>query len=111
MFFTVESKIEIGDVKLFDGYILESGSSVPTTTAPTNPNARFAYFKNGVLYLNNFDARNETLQFFAPELKIEALGYNTFGAIYDGSFPVGTSAGIIPGNLTLEILENSISHL
>ena len=107
MFFTVEPKIEIGDVKLFDGYILESGSSVPTTTPPTDENASFAYYKNGVLYLINFDARNDTLQFFAPELKIEAFGYNTFGAIYDGSFPVGTSAGIMPGNLTLEILENS----
>ncbi len=107
MFFTVEPKIEIGEVKLFDGYVLESGSSVPTTTAPTNPNARYAYFKNGVLYLNNFDARNDTLQFFAPELKIEASGYNTLGAIYDGSFPVGTSAGIMPGDLNVTVYSDS----
>ena len=50
--------VKLGAVTLDDGYYLKEGTTTPTSAKPTS--GGYAYYKSGVLQLNNFDIQTTT---------------------------------------------------
>lgn len=98
-------QVRIGSTMLYSGNYLESGETTVTTTVPAS--GKYAYFKDSVLTLNNFDYTG-----YAAEVDGERYVINTSGDLtivvnagttntIHGSFSTQNIGGIKAGNITI----------
>lgn len=71
--------VKIGDITLKDGDYLANNATAVTTTKPSGG---YAYYKDGVLTLNNFVAA-KLVRYYERYLEVELIGENKIGAIAD----------------------------
>jgi len=71
--------VQIGDITLKDGDYLANNATAVTTTKPSGG---YAYYKDGVLTLNNFVAA-KLVRYYERYLEVELIGENKIGAIAD----------------------------
>ena len=106
--------IEVGGVGMADGDYLASGAKSTTTT---QPNTGFAYYKDGVLTLNNFvykgsanginvpDSMQSQIEFqgYSMQLQIEVQGYNVITCTRRGGSGIKCQKTAFTGTGTLGI--------
>ena len=90
------------DILIEDGQYLGSDATAPTTTQPAS--GGYAYYKNGVLLLNNYNNEDAHFVFEEGMLDLYLKGDNTIGAICDHSYLNVSSAldGYRDGSLTID---------
>ena len=71
--------VQIGDITLKDGDYLANNATSVTTVKPVGG---YAYYKDGVLTLNNFVAA-KLVRYYERYLEVELIGENKIGAIAD----------------------------
>lgn len=71
--------VQIGDITLKDGDYLANNATAVTTSKPSGG---YAYYKDGVLTLNNFVSKN-LIRYYERYLEVELIGENKIGAIAD----------------------------
>lgn len=71
--------VQIGDITLKDGDYLANNATAVTTVKPVGG---YAYYKDGVLTLNNFVAA-KLVRYYERYLEVELIGENKIGAIAD----------------------------
>jgi hypothetical protein len=71
--------VKIGDITLKDGDYLANNAASVTTVKPVGG---YAYYKDGVLTLNNFVAA-KLVRYYERYLEVELIGENKIGAIAD----------------------------
>ena len=74
--------ITLDNIVLKDGEYLADNGTTPTTTQPSGG---YAYYKDGILTLNNFKSKNRGLRFTESYLKIKMMGSNKLSCINDNS--------------------------
>ena len=106
--FVTSHAIDIGAVQLKDGECLWNDDDTIHTELPSSGYG-YAYYAHNKLVLNHYKNAEATIQFRSEELDIYVINECCVGAIYDGSFYVGSenSEKIVPGNLTIEISSGS----
>ncbi len=106
--FITSHAIDIGDVQLKDGECLWNDDDTIHTELPSSGYG-YAYYERNTLVLNHYKNPEATIQFRSEELDIYVINECNVGAIYDGSFYVGSenSDKIVPGNLIIEISSGS----
>lgn len=99
----VPGNVSIGSVSLYSGYYLKEGSTTPTTTKPSS--GGYAYYKDGVLQLYNFDvvSTNTTNGIYTSsgDLIIELVGASTIKSAKKGIYTRGALTVRGSGSLTV----------
>lgn len=97
-----------GTVTLNDGYYLKEGSTTPTTTKPSS--GGYAYYKDGVLQLSNFDVvstdTTNGIYTSSGDLIIELVGASTIKSAQKGIYTRGALTVRGSGSLTVTATEN-----
>lgn len=105
----VPDSIIIGSVTVNDGYYLKEGTTTPMSAKPTS--GGYAYYKSGVLQLNNFDIQTTTttngIYTTIGDVIVELVGANTIKTEKKGIY---TQKGALTvrgsGSLTITATES-----
>ena len=106
----VPGSVKLGAVTLDDGYYLKEGTSTPTTAKPTS--GGYAYYKSGVLQLNNFDIQTTTtngIYATSGDVIVELVGANTIKTEKKGIY-TQKGALTVRGSGSLSITATGSTH-
>lgn len=103
--------VRLGAVTLDDGYYLKEGTTTPTSAKPTS--GGYAYYKSGVLQLNNFDIQTTTttngIYATSGDVIVELVGANTIKTEKKGIY-TQRGALTVRGSGSLSITATGSTH-
>ncbi|MBR6644815.1 MAG: carbohydrate-binding domain-containing protein [Clostridia bacterium] len=103
--------VRLGAVTLDDGYYLKEGTTTPTSAKPTS--GGYAYYKSGVLQLNNFDIQTTTttngIYATSGDVIVELVGANTIKTEKKGIY-TQKGALTVRGSGSLSITATGSTH-